>query len=175
MLLTGSYLLSSLTVRELSLEHEMQGLQQQISDYESYAAGLGSGVTINSLMDCPSNMFQSMSLFQLYSNQGSLQGANQQLAFMNQSGMLNPALAQCKSPEQQEMYKRYIFNNLYQQQRGKFVEAEKARLSKIETRIKQQLQQKETQISMIRAQKEQVKQQVAQDAKDSAAHFGGLA
>lgn len=178
MLLTGSYLLSSLTVRELNLQSEMQDLQKQMDDCQSYMAGLGSGgpnggVTIDGLMHCPSSMFQSMSLFQLYSNQGALQGAGQQLAFMTQAGMLQGAMAG-KTPDQQAMYQRYIFNNLYQQQRERFNEAEKARMNKVETRIRQQLQQKETQMSMVKAQKEQYKQQVAQDAKDSAPHFAGL-
>lgn len=178
MLLVGSARLGTIIGLEKDLQFKQSQLQHELGDLQTYSDNLSDGVTIDNLSTCPPSMFGRSCIFQAFSNEGSLKAASADMQYMQQSGMLNGAMAQIaqqsqnNAAQQKNAYMKYVFANLYQQERTKFVEKEKKNLNQKEKKIQKQIDEINIQLKMLDAEKEPLKTEVEKEAKEAAPRFG---
>lgn len=170
MLLCGTARLLDIISLKSKLNFELNSLFQKKIALQQYAASIGDGsISADDLMNAPPSMFQRMSIFMAYSNQAGMTYANQNAGVVLASNQ--QMLAQMPSDALRQQYQQMVFKNLYDQQAEKFAQAETKRLNAEETKIDQQVSQKQTELSMLAEEEKKTQEVVNQAAKDSAPNY----
>lgn len=122
-------------------------LSKKILDLQQYAANIADGsVSMYDMMNTPASMFNRQLMFSAYSHNMAMAGAQQNFTMMGP--MINMQMQQM-DPNAQAMYQRWIFNNLYQQQKERINKVEQKLLNKQETEIQQEKAKLESQLKML--------------------------
>lgn len=141
------------------LNYRLMNLTQKLSDLQKYAANIADGkVSMSDMMNTPASMFNRTLMYMAYSHNGSMMNAQQQMQQMMMLPQVQAQMQQMQDPNQQMMYQNWIFDNLYKQQRQQFGEVEKKLLNEQEKEIEQEKAKLETQLKMLDAEFESVKQ-----------------
>lgn len=167
-LLIFAYRRQDIIRRKSDLNMKLLELNQKIMDLQSYTATVANGtVSLNDLVNAPATMFGPMSIFMMTTNQAAYAGASEKFAVLSQMG----AIQQAQTPQLQQQYNAYIMNQLQQQEREKMGKVEEKRLNAMDKQIEQQKAKIETQLKMLDAEEESVKQGEEKGAKDSAPKY----
>lgn len=171
-LLILAYRQSQLIQRLSDLTLRMMERGKRLVDLSKYSSSISDGsVSMNDLMTCPPSMFNRMSIFMKYSNDAAISGAQQKFGIMVQAGVIGMALAQV-NPAQQEAYKQYMFQNLYNQEREKFAEQVKKQVNLEEEKLKKEDANDQIEYKMLEAEKSKLDEQVSKEAQNSAPKYG---
>jgi len=151
------------------LNMKLIGLKLKLMDLQSYASSIADGtVSMNDLMNSPPSQFGRMSIFMMYSHQAAMAGAQQKFGLMSQTpGVMPPT----QDPNLQQQYQYMLFKNLYEQERQNFSKMEAKMLNEQNKKIEQEVAQVETQLKMIEAQENSVKEAEAKAAENSAPKY----
>lgn len=141
------------------LNFRIMQLSQKLRDLQQYAANIADGsVSVSDMMNTPASMFNRTLMYMTYAHNGSLMNAQQQMQQMMSLPQIQAQMQQISDPNQQMMYQNWIFENLYKQQREQFGKVEAKLLNEQEKEIEQEKAKLETQLKMIDAEYESVKQ-----------------
>lgn len=154
--------------RKSQINLQLLNLRQKLMDLQSYAAGIGDGVSIDDLMTCPSSLFQRMSIFKMTSDQAAYAQAQQNFGAMM---AMNPQAMSQIQPQYQQQYQAVIFQNLFQKSQEEFGKVERKLMDSQETKIQQQIAQLETQGQMLDAEEKTTKEAISKDAENSAPKY----
>ena len=152
--------------RKLQLIHQRNDLQyrlleltKKLSDLQQYSANIGDGsVSMFDMMNTPASMFGRTMMYMTYAHNGSLMNAQQQMQQMMALPQIQAQMQQMQDPNQQMMYQKWIFDNLYKQQREQFGKVEQKLLNEQEKAIQQEKAKLETQLKLLEAEFESTKQ-----------------
>lgn len=169
MLLCGTARIHDIISLKSRLNFELMTLRRKLIDLQTYSASIGDGeVSAEDMMNSPASMFQNMSIFMGLSTQRATNAATNNLQmFMT----MNKATVDQIQPALQEDYKRMVWNNLYKQETEKFAQAETKRLNVEETKINQEIAEKETRLQMLDKEEETTKEVVKKAAEESAPNY----
>lgn len=163
------------------LNYELMQLRDKLMNLQSYAASVSDGkLSMSEMMNAPAQMFNRMSIFLQYSNASAYNGARQEMAMFGGNGGLKNLYEsqvqgqQLNSVDQgrmQNQMQQLVFNKFRDQQYDKIGENEKQLLHVQETKIEQQVAQKEGQLKMVESEEEKVSKAEDDAAKKSAPEY----
>jgi len=134
-------------------------MNQKLQDLQSYASNIADGsISMNDMMHTPASMFNRTMMFMTYSHNAALTGANQNMQMMMALPNIQAQMAQIQDPNQQAMYQQWMFQNLYTQERQKFSKQEAKLMNEQEKEMQKEKARLETQLKMLEAELEGVKQ-----------------
>ena len=147
------------------LNFRLNTLTLKLNDLQKYAANIAdNSVSMSDMMNTPPSMFNRTLMYMTYAHNGALTNAQQQMQQMMALPQVQAQMQQIQDPNQQMMYQNWIFDNLYKQQREQFGKVEQKLLNEQEKEIEQEKAKLETQLKMLDAEYDSVKQ-----AEDKAA------
>ena len=168
-LLIFAYRKQDIIRRKSDLELTLMKLKQKLSDLHSYSSSIADGsVSLNDLMKAPPSVFNRMSMFMMYSHQGAMSGAQEKFNFITAT---QGAVPQMPNAQLQQQYAQMLFNNLYKQEKEKFLEREKYTLNEQDKKISQQSETIQAQLKMLEAELASTKEGEDKYAKDSAPKY----
>ena len=98
-------------------------LTRKLSDLQQYSANIADGsVSMSDMMNTPGSMFGRQMMFMNYAHNAALFGAQQNMAMMQPQIAMQ--MQQMPDPNMQMMYRNWIFQNLYKQQREQVAKQE---------------------------------------------------
>lgn len=169
MLLCGTARILDIISRKSRLNMELLTLRRKLIDFQKYAASIADNeISMDDLLNVPSSLFGRMTTYMAYSHNSAMNGATQKFAgviAMNQANMAQV------SADQMELYKQSVFKNLYDNERERFQRVEEKLLDAEETKINQEVSQKETELQMLEAEEKSTKEVVQKDAENSAPKY----
>lgn len=155
--------------RKSELNFKLMMLRQKQMDLQSYAASIADGsVSLNDLMKAPASQFNRMSIFMMYSHQSAMMGAQQKFGMMSQ---VPGAIPPVQDPQMQQQYQQMLFKNLYDQERERFNKQEQAILNEQDKKMEQEMNQIQTQLSMLEAEEKTVSEAETKAAESSAPKY----
>ncbi len=141
------------------LNYRLMQLNQKLQDLQQYAANIADGaISVSDMMNTPASMFGRTMMYMTYAHNGSLMNAQQQMQQMMALPQIQAQMQQMQDPNQQMMYQKWIFDNLYKQQREQFGKVEQKLLNEQEKAIQQEKAKLETQLKLLEAEFESTKQ-----------------
>lgn len=141
--------------QQYSVQARLQNLTRKLSDLQQYAANIADGsISMADMMNTPCSMFGRTMNYMMFSHNAAVQGA--QANFMGMQGMLAQQTAQM-DPNAQAQYMAWIQQNLYKQERERFAKMEEKQLNIQEKEIMQEKEKLETQLKMIEAELQSVR------------------
>lgn len=169
MLLCGTARIFDIISRKSSLNLDLLTLRRKLMDFQKYAAGIGDNeISMDDMLNCPSSLFSRLSSFMAYSHNSAMNGASQKFAgviAMNQANMQNI------DANQMELYKQSVFKSLYDNERERFKRVEEKLLNAEETKIQQEISQKETELQMLENEEKSTKEAVQKYSENSAPKY----
>ena len=112
MLLAGLQRRYQLIRQQNEKNYRLTQLTTKLSDLQRYASSIGDGnISMSDMMNMPSSIFGRAMTFMAYSHNIALMGAQQNMAMM--TPQINLQMQQIKDANQQQMYQKWIYNNLY--------------------------------------------------------------
>lgn len=153
MLLAGLQRRYQLIRQQNEKNYRLTQLTTKLSDLQRYASSIGDGnISMSDMMNMPSSIFGRAMTFMAYSHNVALMGAQQNMTMM--TPQINLQMQQIKDAGQQQMYQKWIYNNLYQQALQKAAKQEEKLLNQQEQEIQKEKAQVETELKMIQAELE---------------------
>lgn len=141
------------------LNYRLMQLNQKLQDLQQYAANIADGaISVSDMMNTPASMFGRTMMYMTYAHNGSLMNAQQQMQQMMALPQIQAQMQQMQDPNQKMMYQKWIFDNLYKQQREQFGKVEQKLLNEQEKAIQQEKAKLETQLKLLEAEFESTKQ-----------------
>ena len=145
-----------LVSQQFRYQARLQELTRKLSDLQQYAANIADGsVSMFDMMNTPSSMFGRSMMYMNYSHNMAVQNA--QMNYMGMQPMIAQQIAQM-DPQSQMMYQQWIQQNLYKQERERFAKIEAKLLNEQEKEIMQEKEKIESQLKMIEAELQSVRQ-----------------
>lgn len=152
--------------RRLSIIHQkyeinarLTEMNQKLQDLQSYASNIADGsISMSDMMHTPASMFNRTMMFMTYSHNAAMTGANQNMQMMMSLPNVQAQMAQIQDPNQQAMYQQWIFQNLYTQERQKASKQEAKLMNEQEKEMQKEKARLETQLKMLEAELEGVRQ-----------------
>lgn len=142
--------------QQFKYQARLQELTRKLSDMQQYAANIADGaVSMFDMMNTPSSMFGRTMMYMTYSHNMAVQGA--QMNFMAMQPMIAQQMAQM-DPNSQMMYQQWIQQSLYKQERERIAKMEAKLLNEQEKEIMQEKEKIESQLKMIEAELESVRE-----------------
>ena len=132
--------------RQYKYQARLQELTRKLSDMQQYAANIADGAV---------SMFGRTMMYMTYSHNMAVQGA--QMNFMAMQPMIAQQMAQM-DPNSQMMYQQWIQQSLYKQERERIAKMEAKLLNEQEKEIMQEKEKIESQLKMIEAELESVRE-----------------
>lgn len=145
--------------QKYAINARLNEMNRKLQDLQQYAANIADGsISMNDMANTPASMFNRTLMYMTYSHNGALMGANQNMQQMMMLPNIQAQMSQMQDPNQQQMYQQWIFRNLYQQEREKFSKQEGKLLNEQEKEMQKEKAKLETQLKMLEAELEGVKQ-----------------
>ena len=142
--------------QQYKYQARLQELTRKLSDMQQYAANIADGsVSMFDMMNTPASMFGRTMMYMTYSHNMAVQ--NEQMKFMNLQPVIAHQMMQM-DPTSQMMYKQWIQQSLYKQERERMAKIEAKLMNQQEQEIMQEKQKIEAQLKMIEQELESVKQ-----------------
>jgi len=154
-ILAAQWVKVNLLRQKSEISFKLMQLNKKLTDLQQYAANIGDGnISMQSILNVPSSTFNRALAFMNYSHNGSIRGAQYNMQMMNPQ--INMQLQQIQqsnpnNPQAVEMYKNWIFNNLYKQELEKYQKQETKLLNQQEQEIQQEKTRLSTQMQLIEA------------------------
>ena len=139
------------------IQYRLTNLTRKLNELQQYAANIADGsISMSDMMNTPASMFGRQLMYMQYAHNGALFGAQQKF------GMMQPMIAmqmqQMQDPNMQTMYQKWIFKNLYDQERERMGKQEEKLLNEQEKQIQQEKAKLETQLKLLEQEYESCKQ-----------------
>lgn len=145
--------------RQYEMNARLNEITMKIHDLQQYASNIADGtISINDMANTPASMFNRTLMYMSYAHNGAIMGANTNMQQIMMLPNVQAQMAQMTDPNQQMMYQQWIFQNLYAQQREQFSKQETKLLNEQEKQLQQEKTKIETQLKMLQAELEGVRQ-----------------
>ena len=134
--------------RRNDVNYRLMELTRKLSDLQQYSANIADGsVSMSDMMNTPGSMFGRQMMFMNYAHNAALFGAQQNMAMMQPQIAMQ--MQQMPDPNMQMMYRNWIFQNLYKQQREQVAKQEAKLLNAQEKEIEKEKAKLETQLKLL--------------------------
>lgn len=134
--------------RRNDINYRLMELTRKLSDLQQYSANIADGsVSMSDMMNTPGSMFGRQMMFMNYAHNAALFGAQQNMAMMQPQ--IEMQMQQMPDPNMQMMYRNWIFQNLYKQQREQVAKQEAKLLNAQEKEIEKEKAKLETQLKLL--------------------------
>ena len=168
-LLIFAYRKQNIIARKNELNYKLMKRKQELMDLQHYASEVAEGaMTMNKLMGMPCTMFNRATMFMMYGHQAAMAGANEKFNFLLQTP---GAIQNVGNAQLQVQYNQTIFKNLYNQEKQKFQKMEEKILNQQDRKIQLECERIQTQLAMLDAELNSVKQAEDKAAQDSAPKY----
>ena len=130
------------------LNYRLMELTRKLTDLQQYSANIVDGsISMSDMMNTPGTMFNRQMMYMQYAHNAALFGTQQKM--MQMQPMIAMQMQQMPDPNMQNMYQRWIFNSLYDQERQKIGKQESKLLNEQEKQIQAEKAKLETQLKLL--------------------------
>ena len=145
--------------RQYECNARLNEISMKIHDLQQYASNIADGgISMADMMSTPASMFNRTLMYMTYAHNGALMGANANMQNVMMMPHIQAQMSQMQDPNQQAMYQKWIFDSLYAQEREKFSKQETKLLHEQEKELEHEKTKIETELKMLQAELEGVKQ-----------------